>query len=820
MRRILTLIVALCTAAGAMADTGGKTKTVYSRMTANATGQGLVYVATSATDSPTLNASSSQATNQATIDEGQEADPHTYYLYAQAADGHYFAGWYSNSKCTNLISEQEACTVTLQTSSTNENAPTEGFAYALFNQITHTYYSHLTAHCTGDGKGTISVTTAPTDAPAYSQQGEAKQQSASQRHTYRLYAQVAAGYVFTGWYKDEACTQLISLSAEATYSVTAEATTEAEPSRFTAYARFMAPGNEVYQVPNAGFEDWEEIGGGNQEPVNWSSFCTATGSMVGMAGKNQINPSDDCHSGARAAHIWSRSIVGVVAQGNLTSGCINAGSMTASDASGNYNYTRVEQPGQAMKFTGRPDAIRVWVKSKTAGSFKIAAILHSEGFYQDPFVQRDGMATLIGQAESAPANNREVWTEYVVPFTYHNTDHPAYALISFATSNTPGGGASGDLLWVDDITMEYYSEIEAATFQGQRLHFNADGQANCAADYDPALLLLTLKGAGATATTDYDEEARQLTIIVMGDNIVENPANQHRYTIQFGAEEHPTPLPQGTYAINMEPDQQATNANRRLHALTLTEVDNELDTTLETDPQLVYNDLSEEVIEVDPMAHLEINAQYADAGTYAGLVWMHPYLYLDYDQDGEFQVYEDKETHVVDGDIPYFGFYSFSVTDDSHGWDCMGNSISGDDRASRYQNQKFPMGFLYAPEQPGYYRLRAKIDWNSVDPAGSLGEQGNVSGKNGIVTNGGYIVDLTIRVRGQITGLSTIRDSYSASKENYPASSENYSASRNSYSASSAHTIAFDLQGRAVSTNSPAAHRHGLLIQNGQKRIK
>ena len=46
----------------------------------------------------------------------------------------------------------------------------------------------------------------------------------------------------------------------------------------------------------------------------------------------------------------------------------------------------------------------------------------------------------------------------------------------------------------------------------------------------------------------------------------------------------------------------------------------------------------------------------------------------------------------------------------------------------------------------GQYRLRVKVDWDNTDPAGAKGEDGTVTGKNGIVTNGGAIADFTLNV--------------------------------------------------------------------------
>ena len=50
---------------------------------------------------------------------------------------------------------------------------------------------------------------------------------------------------------------------------------------------------------------------------------------------------------------------------------------------------------------------------------------------------------------------------------------------------------------------------------------------------------------------------------------------------------------------------------------------------------------------------------------------------------------------------------------------------------------------------PGRYRLRFKVDWDNVDPAGSLGSENSAKGKNGILTNRGAIVDTWLEVKGK-----------------------------------------------------------------------
>ena len=95
-----------------------------------------------------------------------------------------------------------------------------------------------------------------------------------------------------------------------------------------------------YALPNGGFEGaWT-----NNEPVGWHSFVSATGPFSGFVKGNteQFVQSNEVRSGSNGQHsavLSSKYIFGVNANGNCTNGQIYAGSMTAADATGNYNFS-------------------------------------------------------------------------------------------------------------------------------------------------------------------------------------------------------------------------------------------------------------------------------------------------------------------------------------------------------------------------------------------------------------------------------------------------------------------------------------------------
>lgn len=328
-----------------------------------------------------------------------------------------------------------------------------------------------------------------------------------------------------------------------------------------------------YQLPNSGFEEWETViynGKTGEEPVKWSSFLDGSEGILGsknlksMAGVSQLEKSSGVkHGGNYCAKIWNREINAVIvkaqAQGNITTGCINMGSTTATDATGNFNYVGYSdntREDQNAKFQGRPDAIKFWVKFKGSKDYGNASIyLLTDGYYQDPdassntshnkTIQGRLTAKKVAHAKNGTIKSLDSWQEVMIPFTYYDDAAvPTQVLASFSTCATPGGGAKGDEMYLDDIVMIYNSELETAKYNDAVVTFT-NGAATVDAEYDESSLSLTSNGKGATIEKNYDATTGLLTITVKGDNISEDATNKHVYTIQFA-----TPKAKATMSVN------------------------------------------------------------------------------------------------------------------------------------------------------------------------------------------------------------------------------------------------------------------------------
>lgn len=307
-----------------------------------------------------------------------------------------------------------------------------------------------------------------------------------------------------------------------------------------------------YQLKNAGFEEWESVsysGRAGEEPVNWNSFLTGTGNggkdLRGQAAYNQLEKVQEGRpgtTGSYSAKLFDRNvkILGITiatAQGNLTTGCINMGSMTATDASGNYNYTDESNDNFNQTFTGRPDAMHVWVKyvsTKSNYRAKVNTILHTAGYYQDP-KGNTITAKVVAKAENVDIASSTNWQELTIPFVYtREAETPAYALVSFATNATPGQGTGSDYMLVDDLEYLYYSELASLTYEGTSYFETGKTSYDLSTlVYDESKLSISSTGKYAAIEKAYDAVTGLLTVTIKGDNVSVDPANAHVYTIQF-----------------------------------------------------------------------------------------------------------------------------------------------------------------------------------------------------------------------------------------------------------------------------------------------
>ena len=250
-----------------------------------------------------------------------------------------------------------------------------------------------------------------------------------------------------------------------------------------------------------------------------------------------------------------------------------------------------------------------------------------------------------------------------------------------------------------------------------------------------------------------------------------NPAFNLSYTIKV-AEDYP---------VNFDKDASATRTDRYINSITLTE-SGQTAQSVSLSSRKPYIDLTE-----DENAHFTCTAGSTLTTTFNWTgSWMHGYVYIDTDNDKHFSFTEGSTTQT-DTEVYAFSFYSGNFNDDQSGYNSAGTRITGNDRAVVN-----PPSFT-APGTNGTYRIRFKIDWNSIDPGGQLAADGTATGANGILANGGQIVDALLTITGGAeTGINSL-NTESKTKD-----------------------VMYDLSGRRLN----AAPVQGVFILNGKTVIR
>ena len=235
------------------------------------------------------------------------------------------------------------------------------------------------------------------------------------------------------------------------------------------------------------------------------------------------------------------------------------------------------------------------------------------------------------------------------------------------------------------------------------------------------------------------------------------------------------------YATNFDKNMNSTQTHRYITTIEFTEEGGEPQ-TIEIGQAKPYFDKTEDetcVLTCTPSS--TINAVINKSGN-----WMNAYVFIDVDNDGQFS-FNDGTTDQSGTDVMSFSFYTGSFTNDTeNGVNSAGTSLTGEAR-----NTMFLPPFT-APAEEGDYRIRFKMDWNSVDPGGQIAADGTCTGANGFLANSGSIVDVTLRVM-KTTGIEIVEQE----------------------SAESANKI-YDLSGRRLET----APAKGIYIINNKKVIR
>ena len=241
-----------------------------------------------------------------------------------------------------------------------------------------------------------------------------------------------------------------------------------------------------YQFPNSGFDDWhfyKQTGNiftgkiDHYEPTGWHGFGSAKGSLAGMA-KGQVIQSSDTRTGnGSCAMIQSGSTMGIVNNGTMTTGQLQAANTSAAHTDNHSEMIVAEDNNDEKGYpyyvilNGRPDSFSTWHKftQGTVNSYHpyatVSAIITDGTYYQDP--EDKEYTNKVAEARFTQIQRTSTWAQLEVPFTYHDNNlTPKGILVTFSTNADAGQGSDGDKLYVDDVALVYLGEVTNITVEG------------------------------------------------------------------------------------------------------------------------------------------------------------------------------------------------------------------------------------------------------------------------------------------------------------------------------------------------------------------
>ena len=206
--------------------------------------------------------------------------------------------------------------------------------------------------------------------------------------------------------------------------------------------------------------------------------------------------------------------------------------------------------------------------------------------------------------------------------------------------------------------------------------------------------------------------------------------------IVFGEKAETPDQPKDDYAVNFDKDANSTHSSRALNSFSLQQTGKDKQTKSVKTSKAAYEDHT-----ADEPFTVEAGSELTASFDYTG-EWMHSFVYIDFDNDGDFS-YKEGQWDQTGTDLVAFSFYSLdsNTKNDASGYNSVGDELTGDAR-NTYVAPSFK-----APAKAGEYRIRFKIDWNCILPGGS----------SSILSDGGGVWDATLKVvEPVVDGISTI----------------------------------------------------------------
>ncbi len=268
---------------------------------------------------------------------------------------------------------------------------------------------------------------------------------------------------------------------------------------------------DYFQLPNSDMEAWTNSNG---EPDRWHGFKTATGTYAGIsAGLVKLEQSDDVRSGAtgHSAVMTANSLAGIVANGTMTNGRLNAGAMSATSTA---NHAEMDMANGTddfyMPLYAKPDKFNVWLKytqgTANANNKASVSVKTFDGtYYQEPTDKE--YTNLSGSIVGTPIPAGD-WTQYSFPFDYDsyaaNNDASEAIFVTFSTNGNPGQGSKNDALYVDDMELVYLADMTDLRYQGTTIE-----------GWDPAVTTYNIEMSSVPNLDDFDADVTGASALVL-----------------------------------------------------------------------------------------------------------------------------------------------------------------------------------------------------------------------------------------------------------------------------------------------------------------
>jgi hypothetical protein len=208
------------------------------------------------------------------------------------------------------------------------------------------------------------------------------------------------------------------------------------------------------QLPNNGFENWQNVGSNDEEPTDWNSNKTG-GGFASLGPQTCFREASGVYAGSYCVRLETGRVLG-----NEVNGTITTGRLEAPNTNPNNGYAQTVRNDADFNhpFSGRPDSLVGYYKYTSVngdgGAFQV--ILHGDADVRMPDPNNSTSAFIVGEAAfDTPTANVGSWTRFSVPFVYNNTDTPQYVLAIFTSSSDPGSAERGSTLWIDEVELIY-----------------------------------------------------------------------------------------------------------------------------------------------------------------------------------------------------------------------------------------------------------------------------------------------------------------------------------------------------------------------------